>query len=447
MEEKMNVQMGAQTNRKIEGQTAGTGGSEGQAQYPAAQILHEALNIGEQMLICGGEVSRVEDTISRICRAYGMKKVDVFSITSCIIVTIQTEEGELVTQTRRVGGYETNLNRLAELNGLSREICAKRTRPEEVGEKIQQILAERTFPLWWEFVSYCLVSGMFTLFFGGSLSDGVASMIAGALLCLAVQWNRKKITNRLLFVLCEAVFTGFMVVAVVRLGVGQHVTPIVIGNIMLTIPGLSLTNSLRDMLSGDTMSGILRLCESLLMAVAIAGGIALVLYWFSPPETAEAAANAFGLWYYSETGQTVIQVVTSFFGSLGFAMLFHVGSGHVWLGALGGMIVWEIYLLTGLFTESVFWGYVIASFAGTCYGEWMARRKKTPATLFLVPAIITMIPGGSLYETMYCMVNGDYMGFFSNGASTVSMALAISVGILLASSLIRRITRVPIGGS
>ncbi len=77
----------------------------------------------------------------------------------------------------------------------------------------------------------------------------------------------------------------------------------------------------------------------------------------------------------------------------------------------------------------------------------MARRKKTPATLFLVPAIITMIPGGSLYETMYCMVNGDYMGFFSNGASTVSMALAISVGILLASSLIRRITRVPIGGS
>ncbi len=447
MEEKMNVQMGAQTNRKIEGQTAGTGGPEGQAQYPAAQILHEALNIGEQMLICGGEVSRVEDTISRICRAYGMKKVDVFSITSCIIVTIQTEEGELVTQTRRVGGYETNLNRLAELNGLSREICAKRTRPEEVGEKIQQILAERTFPLWWEFVSYCLVSGMFTLFFGGSLSDGVASMIAGALLCLAVQWNRKKITNRLLFVLCEAVFTGFMVVAVVRLGVGQHVTPIVIGNIMLTIPGLSLTNSLRDMLSGDTMSGILRLCESLLMAVAIAGGIALVLYWFSPPETAEAAANAFGLWYYSETGQTVIQVVTSFFGSLGFAMLFHVGSGHVWLGALGGMIVWGIYLLTGLFTESVFWGYVIASFAGTCYGEWMARRKKTPATLFLVPAIITMIPGGSLYETMYCMVNGDYMGFFSNGASTVSMALAISVGILLASSLIRRITRVPIGGS
>lgn len=153
------------------------GQQEGKEEYPASQILHEALNIGEQMLICGGEVSRVEDTISRICRAYGMKKVDVFSITSCIIVTIETKEGELVTQTRRVGGYETNLHRLAQLNALSREICAKRTRPEEVGEKIHRILTERSFPLWWEFVSYCLVSGMFTLFFGGSLADGFASMI------------------------------------------------------------------------------------------------------------------------------------------------------------------------------------------------------------------------------------------------------------------------------
>ena len=373
------------------------GQQEGKEEYPASQILHEALNIGEQMLICGGEVSRVEDTISRICRAYGMKKVDVFSITSCIIVTIETKEGELVTQTRRVGGYETNLHRLAQLNALSREICAKRTRPEEVGEKIHRILTERSFPLWWEFVSYCLVSDMFTLFFGGSLADGFASMIPAALLCLAVRWNRKKITNRLLFVLCEAIFTGFMIVVVVRLGVGQHITPIVIGDIMLTIPGLSLTNSLRDMLSGDTMSGILRLCESLLMAVAIAGGMALVLFWYSPAETAVVASDAFSLWYYSEAGQSVIQVITAFFGSLGFAMLFHVGSSHIWLGALGGMLVWGVYLLTGLFTESVFWGYVIAAFIGTCYGEWMA--------------------------------------------------LAISVGILLASSMIRRITRVPIGGS
>ena len=52
------------------------GQQEGKEEYPASQILHEALNIGEQMLICGGEVSRVEDTISRICRAYEMKKVD-----------------------------------------------------------------------------------------------------------------------------------------------------------------------------------------------------------------------------------------------------------------------------------------------------------------------------------------------------------------------------------
>lgn len=412
-----------------------------QEEFSPSQILCEALNIGEQMLICGAEVYRVEDTISRICRAYDVKRVDVFTITSSIVVTIQTKNDEIVTQTRRIAGYETNLDRLSELNALSREICARRTGPEKVAARIQEIVSRPSYPVWVQYLCYCMVSGMFTLFFGGGITDGFASVLTGAVLCTMVQWNQKKITNRLLFALSGAVFTGFAAVAVVRLGLGQHISKIVIGNIMLLIPGIPLTNSIRDMLSGDTMSGILRMCESLLMAVAIAGGMALVLYWYSPQEVVQTATDGFTLWYYSAGGQAVVQVVTAFFGSLGFAMLFHVHGHRIWLAAFGGAAVWAIYLLTGLFTDSVFWGFTLASMAATCYGEWMARREKTPATLFLVPAVLPMIPGGSLYDTMYYAVNGDYIHFAATGMKTVEMAAAISIGILIASSVIRKATQ------
>lgn len=412
----------------------------GKETYDASKILYEALNIGEQMLICGAEVYRVEDTISRICWAYGMTQVDVFTITSSIVVTVVTAEGEILTQTRRIDGYETHLDRLSELNALSRSICAHQIEPKQVEGKISKIMDSPCYTGGMTYLIYCLVSGMFTLFFGGSPMDSVASVVTGAFLCMVVKLFRGKIANRLLAVLCASVLTGFAAVAVVRLGLGDNVSLIVIGNIMLLIPGIAMTNSIRDMLGGDTMSGILRLCESLLIAIAIAGGMAMVLYWYSP-EVTMVAKQGFMAWYYSTQGQVLVQLFSSFFGSLGFAMLFHIHGKRMWQAALGGMLTWGVYLITESFIPSVFWGYTIAAAFGTCYGEWMARREKTPATLYLVPAVVMMIPGGSLYNTMYCVMQGDAAGFATTGLNTIKMAAAISIGILLASTLIRKGTQ------
>ncbi len=422
-------------------------GSQGRKEYNASRILYEALNIGEQMLICGAEVRRVEDTIFRICQAYGMKRVDVFTITSSIIVTVQTGEDEIVTQTRRIAGYEMNLSRLSELNALSREICSRQVSPDEVESRIRRILVEKPVAQGEEYLIYCLVSGTFTMFFGGSLADSFASVITGALLCFFVRRSRKMVRNRLLLALVNAVFTGFAAVFVVRLGLGDQISRIVIGNIMLLIPGILLTNAIRDMLSGDTMSGILRLCESLLMAVTIAGGMALVLMQFNllagGEQTVKENFSQLERWYFSESGQALIQILSAFCGSLSYAMLFHIRGRRMCLGAVGGMAVWTVYLFTGLFTDSTIWGFMLASMAATAYGEWMARREKTPATVFLVPAVIPLIPGGSLYDTMYCAVNSDYAGFASTGLHTLKMAAAISIGILVASSVIQTVLRRP----
>ena len=101
----------------------------------AEQYLYYAMTIGEQLLCCGAEVGRVEDTIRRICLAYGATRADVFSITSSIVTTIYGEDFGICTQTRRVPGMSNDLGRLDDLNQLSRYICEYRPKPEEI-EKI-----------------------------------------------------------------------------------------------------------------------------------------------------------------------------------------------------------------------------------------------------------------------------------------------------------------------
>ena len=74
--------------------------------------LSMIMEMGEILLTSGAEVSRVEDTISRLCRAYGFARADVFTITSSIVVTASTPEGEAYTQTRRIRERGTDLGKL-----------------------------------------------------------------------------------------------------------------------------------------------------------------------------------------------------------------------------------------------------------------------------------------------------------------------------------------------
>ena len=102
----------------------------------AERYLYYAMTIGEQLLCCGAEVGRVEDTIRRICLAYGASRADVFSITSSIVTTIYGEDFGICTQTRRVPGMANDLGRLDDLNQLSRYICEFRPKPEEIQRRL-----------------------------------------------------------------------------------------------------------------------------------------------------------------------------------------------------------------------------------------------------------------------------------------------------------------------
>lgn len=240
------------------------------------QLVDVSLDIGKAMLLAGGEVTRVEDTISRLLHAYGMRGVGVFTITSLIEVTARTPDGDEIVRTRRVtGGYATDLDRVERLNALARDICDERPAPEEIRERLDGIEHPKSEKAWISYTGAILSAGSFAVFFGGTPSDLPATAI---LACLITWMDRRGIykrTNQLLFYFVCSMLTGFLGCLLVRFGIGVNLDKILIGCIMLTMPGIPITYAMRDMLLGESITGFLRFTESLLIAASIAGGFLL----------------------------------------------------------------------------------------------------------------------------------------------------------------------------
>lgn len=134
-------------------------------------------------------------------------------------------------------------------------------------------------------------------------------------------------------------------------------------------------------------------------------------------------------------GYMILQLATAFVGSLGFALLFHVKRERLLLASLGGLLAWGVYLLMGWVTDQDVVRYFVASVVLTVYAETLARLVKCPATLFIVTASIPLIPGGSLYRTMQYFMRNDLAAFSSQALTTVLLAVAIAVGMLVPTAI------------
>ena len=241
----------------------------------ANEYLYRILDIGQNMRQCGGEVSRVEDSIRRLCLSFGAERADVLTITASISVTIYARRFGAVTQTRRITGGSYDLQRLEQLNQLSRRICAQHLSLEDTERALDAIMATPQYGFKLQVFTYALVSASFSLFFGGSWLDAAASGVIGVALKCLDRMIRKTEANAFLSALLCSCLGGLLAGLAVRFGLGDNVDMISIGNIMLLIPGVALTNSLRDMFSGNTISGLMRFIEAILLALTIAFGFAL----------------------------------------------------------------------------------------------------------------------------------------------------------------------------
>lgn len=238
------------------------------------------LCIAEGLIASGAEVSRVEDTLRRIGMAYGADRVDAVVITTSIVMTIIMPDGSERTQSRRLhGSGGIDFSKLEALNELSREVCASPIPGEDLRRRAVEISSEPRSRVRL-YIGNILVGSAFTVFFGGGPLDACAAGIFGLFARAVMDAIGPIAPNIVIFDLLCSFITGTAIRGAWALiecfsPGALNVDAILIGDIMLMIPGLALTNSVRDLLAGETISGMMRLVETLLWAGAIAGGIML----------------------------------------------------------------------------------------------------------------------------------------------------------------------------
>lgn len=239
-------------------------------------VFSAILDLGEIMLRSGAEVYRVEDTVKRLVAAYGGQSSHVFAIPSHVVVTARFD-GEEYNLSRRVLNVQTNLDTLDHVNDLARRLCRETPRAEEIRAHLQAATKNRGYYGYQKIGIFAFISLSFTLFFGGNLMDGLISALLGVVVFFAMGISRR-IGGNLLFtdILCAAI-TAFLAVISVRIGIGSDADKIIIGNIMLLIPGVELVNGIRDFIAGDIQAGMMHVAEALFLAIGIAVGAAGVL--------------------------------------------------------------------------------------------------------------------------------------------------------------------------
>lgn len=393
-------------------------------------LLDIATEIGYQLAMSGAETFRVEESITRIFAAYGIE-AEVFAIPNCMTISLETDRQKPLTRMRRIGHHGTNMDAVERYNQLSRRICTEQPEPSVAAQWLQETkFSLKMFPFFIRILGAVLCATGFTLVYGGSYTDALCSFFCGLAAGLIAQLFDKWNVNAFFSTIASAFAIAFIANLYGIMGFATNTDGIIISSLMLLVPGLLFTNALRDIIYGDTNSGINRIVQVLLIGVAIALGTGAAWNCLLPlgADLIVKTQMLHPVW---------LESVTSFVACVGFCIIFNIHGKGSALCALGGALTWAFFRIVQEFGVDMTSSYFLATFFAAVYAEVMARVRKCPAIAYLVVSILPLLPGAGIYKTTVCVLDGDMAGFTSTAAQTVATAGAIAVGILIVSTIAR----------
>lgn len=252
---------------------------EANAKINCQQVLELAVYAGEILLKNGAEIARVQETATHFLHAYGYTDFHLFVIANGIFATLNLPDHAAVA-VRDIPMGRVHLSRIAAVNDLSRKITeAKEPPPLGTLKKELDACANKPETNKWLQVAGCAFGcAGFCYLLGGSVMDSLAALIVGSLMqCCRFLARRLKQSAFVLTILGAALATVLSAL-LYRLGLGQSIDRMITGAIIIFVPGIALTNSIRDLFNGDYLSGVTRLIQALLQAICIAVGVGVALY-------------------------------------------------------------------------------------------------------------------------------------------------------------------------
>ena len=248
----------------------------------ANKVVYWAVKAGKIILENGGETYRVEDTIIRICSAFGVAYADSFVTPTGIMMSIIDKDGNTISNIKRIRKRTVDLHKIAMVNDLSRKICDGKMTADEFIEALKSIDKEPRYNKNITVLCAAASAGFFTLMFGGNFRDFLGACFIGAIIQLIIYAFSKFELNSFFINAIGGAIAALLALIFTNLGLSSSMDYVIIGAIMLLVPGIAITNAIRDVIGGDLVSGVARIAEAFLIAAAISSGSGLVLkIWIS----------------------------------------------------------------------------------------------------------------------------------------------------------------------
>jgi len=393
-------------------------------------LLELATDLGYRLAMSGAETFRIEESIRRILAAYGTES-EVFAIPNCLTVSIETQSGEPMTRMRRIGFHGNDLDTVEKYSNLSRRICAEKPEPKLARAWLEETDASvRSYSLPILLLGNFLGAFGFSIVFGGSFVDGFCSGISGLLIGLISHCLGKRKVNPFFTTIAAAFIMALASYIMGAVGIAKSTDMVNLGALMILVPGLVFTNAMRDIIFGDTNSGINRIVQVLLVAAAIALGTGAG--WRAANLFCTIPISSPPIQHLYE-----IQNIATFLACVGFSIIFNIHGLGICICAFGGVITWIIYSICNYIGCDIYTSYFYAAVVAAIYSEVMARVRKYPAISYLVVAIFPLIPGAGVYYSTSYLMQGNRTAFAQKALETIGIAGVIAVGILMVSTLVR----------
>lgn len=245
-------------------------------------LMDTAVLAGEIMLGSGAETYRVEDTVSHFLKTAKLKHTQAFATGTGVFAMISDPGIDAIMVVRRVEKRSTNLNKIYMVNNISRQFSNGEISLEEAFQGLKQVRVKTQYSLAMQNIGIVLTAAFFTLLLGGTGMDALVSAVVGVMVAAVMSAGNKIGLNGFIR---DGLISAVVVLLTMLFGLGLpfpiDTSMVIIGGIMPLVPGVAITNAIRDTLQGDYVSGGARMLEAFVQAAVIAMGASLGIAIFS----------------------------------------------------------------------------------------------------------------------------------------------------------------------
>ena len=399
--------------------------------------LETVLYAGNLLLSSGAEIYRAEETMYRIADAMQIKDMDAYVTNRGIFASGNVPGKGIESRIMSVPDKELNIDKIEAVNELSREFCSNRMDLSYLKASLQNIANMGEQNVGEKILSYFFGAGCFSYAIGTSFRDSLCAAIIGSLVGFYMIWSKYRIKSRVLITIIASVLTALLSNLFVAIGLGSQLSFIIIGAMMDLVPGVAFVNSVREFSQNNFATGQTLLTSALLTCVSMASGVALVELLVSGTIMTPSVIYDIPEISYLVMG---IRSIAAGLGTIAFALMFRVRKRHFVDCGVMGTITWLAYMICVRIWNNEAIAVFVSGFAAVLASRVLAVLRRCPATVFLMTSLIPLLPGISLYRTIYYLLMGNAQISMHFGKLCFLTAFTIAVSIAVVQQIPRNWT-------